>query len=145
MRAVFLPKHKADPRLGISSMTVSPTVRRPIMGDVADPASVLYAPALVDLIGFEFVADKPRVRGGMLVTFRDERGALVTIRLSRSAAGSLFRALESGPAAPITNINLAELIDVQPTTLIEASTPYDPAESTPEKLRRDPRPGSLRS
>ena len=112
------------------------------MGDVADPASVLYASALVDLVGFEFVSDRPRVRGGIIVTFRDERGALVVIRLSRSAAGSLFRALETGPAAPITNINLTELIDVQPTTLIEASPPYDPAEPTPEKLRRDPRPGS---
>ena len=113
------------------------------MVDVADPASVLHAPALVDLVGFEFVSDKPRVRGGIIVTFRDERGALVTIRLSRSAAGSLFRALESGPATPITNMNLAELIDVQPATLIEATPPYDPAESNPENLRRDPRPGSL--
>jgi len=113
------------------------------MGDVAAPACVLYAPALVDLVGFEFVADKPRVRGGILVTFRDERGALVTIRLSRSAAGSLFRALESGPAAPITNINLAELIDVQPATLIEATPPYDPSESNRYDLHRDPRPGSL--
>src|SRR5207302_3526535 len=34
-------------------IAASPAVRRPIMGDVADPASVLYASALVDLVGFE--------------------------------------------------------------------------------------------
>ena len=53
------------------------------MGDVADPASVLYASALVDLVGFEFVSDKPRVRGGIIVTFRDvtERQRAVMLRV----------------------------------------------------------------
>jgi len=66
------------------------------MADVAGAASVLYAPALAEVIGYELIPDKPRVRGGILVTFRDERGALVTIRLLHQALGKLLRALEAG-------------------------------------------------
>jgi hypothetical protein len=68
----------------------------PSMADVAGAASVLYAPALAEVIGYELIPDKPRVRGGILVTFRDERGALVTIRLLHKALSNLFRALAAG-------------------------------------------------
>jgi hypothetical protein len=51
------------------------------MADVAAAASGSYAPALAEVIGYELIPDKPRIRGGILVTFRDGRGALVTIRL----------------------------------------------------------------
>src|SRR5580704_12402006 len=66
------------------------------MANVGEPASVLYPPALAEVIGCVNVPDKPRVRGGVLVTFRDERGTLVTIRLLRPAAVRLLRALQSG-------------------------------------------------
>ena len=66
------------------------------MANVGKPASVLYPPALAEVVGCVVVSDRPRVRGGILVTFRDERGTLVTIRLMCAAAEGLLKALQSG-------------------------------------------------
>jgi len=96
------------------------------MADVAGAASVLYAPALAEVIGYELIPDKPRVRGGILVTFRDERGALVTIRLLHQALGRLLRALEAGAVIQTPNAEsgpLPNLIDVQP--FVEVMPPHE--------------------
>ncbi|MEY2606804.1 MAG: hypothetical protein QOH31_4631 [Verrucomicrobiota bacterium] len=66
------------------------------MEEFLEPASVLYPRALTQVVGCIDVADKPRVQGGILVTFRDERGTLVTIRLRRPAADGLLQVLQSG-------------------------------------------------
>lgn len=107
------------------------------MREITEAASVLYAPALAEVIGFEFISDKPRIRGCILVTFRDERGALVTIRLLRTAADGLLRAIETGAVAQITDINdtsLPELIEVQPKMLVDATPPTDPIEAYPKAV-----------
>jgi hypothetical protein len=83
-----------------------------MMREITEAASVLYAPALAEVIGFELIPDKPRIRGCILVTFRDERGALVTIRLLRTAADGLLRALETGAVGQITDINDTSLPDL---------------------------------
>jgi hypothetical protein len=96
------------------------------MADVAGAASVLYAPALAEVIGYELIPDKPRVRGGILVTFRDERGALVTIRLLHKALGNLSRALETGAAVQTSDAEsepLLNVVDVQPVA--EVMPPYE--------------------
>jgi hypothetical protein len=108
-----------------------------MMREITESASVLYAPALAEVIGFEFIPDKPRIRGCILVTFRDERGALVTIRLLRTAADGLLRALATGPVAQITDMkskSLPDLIEGQSTTLVDATPPYDPIEAYPKAL-----------
>ena len=95
------------------------------MADVAGAASVLYAPALAEVIGYELIPDKPRVRGGILVTFRDECGALVTIRLLHKALGNLLRALEAGAVVRIPDAEskpLPSAIDVQP--FVEVMPPH---------------------
>ena len=66
------------------------------MEEFVEPASALYQPVLADVIGCVDVPDKPRSRGGILITFVDERGTLVTIRLLRSATDSLLKALQAG-------------------------------------------------
>jgi hypothetical protein len=117
-------------------MTASRLFRSPIMGEVAEAASVSYAPALSELIGCEFVPDKPRVRGGIFLTFRDERGALVKIRLLRKAAGNLLRALESGPVANIRgNPLVTDLIEVQP--LVEVTSAHDRVEPESRDITPD--------
>jgi hypothetical protein len=66
------------------------------MEEFLEPSSVLYPLAFTQVVGCVDVADKPRVQGGILVTFRDERGTLVTIKLLRAAADELLQALQSG-------------------------------------------------
>ena len=94
------------------------------MANVGEPASVLYPPALAEVVGCVVVSDRPRVRGGILVTFRDERGTLVTIRLMCAAAEGLLKALQSGSLAPITDIRAnrlgPNLAEVQPNARVEA-------------------------
>src|SRR5262249_14220311 len=96
------------------------------MADVTGAASVLYAPALAEVIGYELIPDKPRVRGGILVTFRDESGALVTIRLLHKALGDLLRALEASAGVQTPDAKsepLPHLIfDVQP--FVEVMPPH---------------------
>lgn len=105
------------------------------MREIKEAASVLYAPALAEVIASEFIPDKPRVRGGILITFRDERGALVTIRLLQKAVGDLMRALEADPVAQINDVkSLPILIDFQPNTLSEIASAHDPIEGYLEYL-----------
>jgi hypothetical protein len=108
-----------------------------MMREITEAASVLYAPALAQVIGFEFIPDKPRVRGCILVTFRDERGALVTIRLLRTAADGLLRAIATSPVAHIADIkskSLPDLIEGQSTMVVDATPPHDPIEADPKAL-----------
>jgi len=62
---------------------------------MAEVGSVLYALAMVEVISYELVPDKPRVRGSILITFRDERGSLIAIRVLQSAADRLLRIFEA--------------------------------------------------
>src|ERR1051326_5915900 len=101
-------------------MRGSHSFRSPMMGEVTEAASILYAPALAEVIAFEFIPDKPRIRGCILVTFRDERGTLVTVRLLRAAADGLLRALATGAVAQVADVNdksLPDLIEAYPKAL----------------------------
>src|SRR5262245_23971330 len=94
------------------------------MANVGEPASVLYSPALAEMIGCVALSDTPRVRGSIRVTFRDERGTLVTIRLMCAAAEGLLKALQSGLLTLQTekrpNHFGGNLIEVQPGAVLEA-------------------------
>jgi hypothetical protein len=110
-----------------------------MMGELTEAASILYAPALAEVIAFEFIPDKPRIRGCILVTFRDERGTLVTVRLLRAAADGLLRALATGAVTQVADVNdksLPDLIEAQPKMLVDATPPHDPIEAYPKTLPR---------
>ena len=105
------------------------------MREVKEAASVLYAPALAEVIASEFIPNKPRIRGGILITFGDERGALVTIRLLREAVGNLLRVLGADPVAQINDAkSLPILIELQPNTFSEIAPAHDPIEGYLESL-----------
>jgi hypothetical protein len=94
------------------------------MANVGEAASVLYPPALAEVVGCVVVSDRPRVRGRILITFRDERGTLVTILLMPAAAGGLLKALQSGSIAQITDIGpnrlAADPVEIQANARVEA-------------------------
>ena len=110
-----------------------------MQGDMAEACSVLYAPALAEVVSYELVPDKPRVRGGILITFRDERGALVAVRLLHSAADPLRRVVEAAALGQMTDVKgtpRPNVIEHEPAILVDAAPSHDLVEVRRETLLR---------